>query len=208
MEIVHRMFRREVVVLGRAVGRVPEGDTTGARPVASHATLILDFLVNHHAGEDELLWPLLRARSNEGRELVDLMEVQHREIHGILTDLRARLQLWEGTAHQQDRDVLVRLLGQLREILHAHLDAEERLLLPLARMVLTSMEWGALGRHGAAGTPRRPLLALMLLGAILEDADAAEREDFLANVPRPARLAWSTIGRRRYAAYAAGLRLT
>ena len=53
-----------------------------------------------------------------------------------------------------------------------------------------------LGQHGLAAMGRAR--ALMTLGAILEDATPRERAQFLHTVPRPARIAWYLVGRRRY----------
>jgi hypothetical protein len=39
---------------------------------------------------------------------------------------------------------------------------------------------------------------LFFLGMILEDADPAERQAILANLPAPARLVWRAFGQRQF----------
>ena len=70
----------------------------------------------------------------------------------------------------------------------------------LAAHYLTAREWAALGEHFVATTPKSELL--IFLGAVLERAQTEdERTALLAAMPIVARLAWWSIGRRRYASH-------
>ena len=57
-------------------------------------------------------------------------------------------------------------------------------------------EWARLGERFAAEVPKNKLL--FFLGMILEDADPAERQVMLANLPAPARFLWRTVGQRQF----------
>jgi hypothetical protein len=84
-------------------------------------------------------------------------------------------------------------------VLIEHLDDEENQLLPLAARYLTEPEWEALGEHFVATTPKTQLL--IFLGAVLEDGTSEEQAALLGAMPLVARLAWWSVGRRRYASY-------
>ena len=206
MIIIHRLFRREFQLLGPMVGHTAAGDTARAQQIAGHAVLVLNFLDNHHHGEDELLWPLLSARAGSATQALQRMESQHEAMAAAITAIRARLATWTQSASPEDRDTLSNLFDQLHPALVLHLDEEERHILPLARKYLSVAEWGKLAEHGQAATPRQKTTALMLLGAIIEDAGPNEAAQFLSTVPLPGRIAWRTIGKRRYRAYTTALR--
>src|SRR5262245_15210964 len=63
MAMVHRMFRRELLLAGDVVRHVACGDTRRAHMVAAHLRLINSTLHHHHSGEDQYVWPLLERRA-------------------------------------------------------------------------------------------------------------------------------------------------
>ena len=69
MYVVHRVFRREFVLIPQLVRQVAAGDTARAAVVGEHARLILLGLDIHHTGEDALLWPELLERDPPAAEL-------------------------------------------------------------------------------------------------------------------------------------------
>ncbi|MCP2337411.1 hemerythrin domain-containing protein [Actinomadura rupiterrae] len=197
MEIVHRVLRRESRLLVELVAAVAPGDTARARVLADHFRIYRLGLRNHHEGEDELLWPPLLARVDLKADIVLRMEAQHERITATLTRLDAAVPAWEAAAGADERDTLVAALTEHRAVLLEHLDDEEATLLPLAAEHITEREWASLGDHLVNNTPKPVLLTLF--GAVLEDADPAERALVLRGVPAPVRLVWHVIGRPRYA---------
>jgi hemerythrin-like domain-containing protein len=208
MVIIHRLFRREFRLLGPAVAGVAVGDVAAAKRVAAHGTIMIDFLDNHHHGEDELLWPLLAERAEQATDVLSRMEGQHELMATSIARIRSGMSSWAATASAGERRALVDDCAVMAAALPTHLDEEELQVLPLAREYLSVQEWGRLAEHGQAATPKQVSSALMLLGAILEDAGEGERARFLATVPLPGRLGWRFIGRRRYRAYVDALRPT
>jgi hemerythrin-like domain-containing protein len=196
MVVIHRAFRRESRLLGELVAAVPAGDTERAAVLGRHLTWYRDGLTNHHVGEDELLWPLLRQRVDVGTEIVVRMELQHGRVADTLTDVLGVLPAWQASAAADRRDELVSALSAHRRVVIEHLDDEENHLLPLAARCLTGPEWAALGGHFVATTPKAKLL--IFLGAVLEEATADERAALLGAMPLVPRLAWRSVGRRRY----------
>lgn len=197
MVVIHRAFRRESRLLAALIAAVPGGDTDRARVLARHFRWYRQGLSNHHHGEDELIWPLLHTRVDVGGDTVARMEAQHERVASTLDRATAAVTPWEATADASARDQLVAHLGDHRGVLLEHLDDEEAHLLPLARRHLSRREWGALGEHFLATTPKSQLL--IFLGAVLEDADASERASVLGAMPSAARLVWYSVGRVVYA---------
>ncbi len=196
MVIIHRAFRRESRLLAALIAEVPAGDAARARVLAAHFRWYQLGVHHHHTGEDELIWPLLLARVDLEADVVVRMEDQHERVAQTLARAAAALRDWEPSAAPAARDDLVAALTDHRAVLVEHLDDEEAHLLPLAARYLTVAEWGAMGEHFLAHTPRRHLL--ISLGAVLEQADPAERAAVLRALPRPARLVWHTAGRAVY----------
>lgn len=197
MVVIHRAFRRESLLLVSLIAGVEDGDRRRARALAAHLRWYRLGLHNHHHGEDELIWPLLRTRADLQAGLVLRMEAQHERVAESLDQVMLALPAWQAAASTPARDALVDALSEHRGVLLEHLDDEEAHLLPVAGRYLTQPEWDALGEHFLASTPKRQLL--IFLGAVLEDADAGERASVLTAMPAAARLIWQTYGQISYA---------
>jgi hemerythrin-like domain-containing protein len=196
--LVHRVFRREFRILPALIRAVPPGDTARAETIGSHLANVAGALHHHHEAEDELLWPVMLDRVGLRADLVHRMEAQHERLAGLLTridDLTAR---WRAHAAADVRDELADVLAQASGALDEHLGDEERELLPLVSEHVTPAEWNALNERGREAIPKNKL-ALVFVGAILEEASPRERKMFLAQLPGPARLLWRLFGPRIYA---------
>ena len=90
MVVIHRAFRRESRLLGELIAAVPDGDTERAAILGRHLAWYEAGLTNHHHGEDELLWPLLRQRAEVDAEIVARMERQHVQVADTLADVLGR----------------------------------------------------------------------------------------------------------------------
>ena len=204
MVVVHRAFRREAQLLHDLIAAVPDGDRRRAGILADHLRWYSSGLHNHHQGEDELLWPVLRERVRMPGDVITSMEAQHERIARTLDDVMSALPAWEQAAGPVGRAELVDSLAAHRAVVMEHLDDEETRLLPLAGRYLTQHEWDALGEHFVNTTPKGTLL--IFLGAVLEDADAAERGHLLGAMPAIARIVWRTVGRIAYSRRVARVR--
>ena len=204
MVVIHRLFRREAVLLPRIVRAVPAGDRVAVERTADATAEYIGGLHHHHAVEDELIWPLLAERAEATTDLREQMEKQHTAIDDSLTAVTAALTPWTATCTASDGEVLAAALDAHRLCLVEHLDAEEEFALPQIADHLTVAEWDAVGDRGLERVPRDKLL--LALGAILEDATAEEQAYFLSKAPLPGRIAWRLFGRRQYAARCRALR--
>lgn len=197
MVIVHRALRREIRLLGEMIAAVAPGDVKRAAVLAEHFADVRTGLINHHEGEDELLWPPMLSRVGLEREIVLRMEAQHERVAETLAAADALVTRWASTADADTRDRVVAALAEHYAVLAEHLDDEEAHLLPLAERFLTAKEWASLGEHFVMSTPKTKLLKFF--GMVMEEADERDRAIMLGGMPAPARLVWRLLGPPLYA---------
>ena len=202
MLVVHTALLREFRLAPAAVRRVPVHDGARAAVVDRHLGLVCDMLHHHHAAEDELLWPLLRARLPQ-RAVVHLeeAEAQHAGLDEALRRVAAARRDWVQRVDVERRDALVGVLEVLHHLLAVHLDAEERTLLPLAATHLTEAEWRAAGEAGAAAIPRTQMP--LVFGMFSYEGDPEVLTAMLRHAPAPARVLVPVLAPRVYARRAA-----
>jgi hemerythrin-like domain-containing protein len=195
MVLIHRVIRREFGQLPRQF-RTAANDRARSKLIGAHAREMLQFLHTHHTGEDELLFPLLRERAALDPATMDRMEAQHAQVDDAVTIISAALPSWTTNADPGTGEQMATTIEAMMPTLIDHLAEEEQTLLPIVSVTLTQSEWDHLGKHGMNAIPltRR----LVILGHIIEEANAAERHKFLQVVPAPARLAYKLIGRRQF----------
>jgi hemerythrin-like domain-containing protein len=198
MVIIHNVFRRLLGDLPRLVRATRPGDAARASVLADAYTEVAQGLHHHHTNEDELLWPLLMARVDGEKAQVLRAEEQHERVHELLERGADQVRVFRTTASTSSRDGLATTIEELDAALCEHMDDEERYILPLVEQHLTVAEWEQLGARGRASIPKDRML--VQLGWIIEGLPAADRKQFLARMPLPARLAWRFVGRRRFEA--------
>lgn len=203
MLLIHRLIRRELGLLPGMIRRAT-GNQTRARRIAAHVSEMLEFLHNHHEGEDQFIWPVLKASPGLDAPLIDRMESQHARVAGMVLRVQGDLPSWAASADATTGDRMAADLESMHEVLNEHLDEEESTVLPIVARALTAQQWDELARHGFAAIPGKR--RLVMLGHILEEATPEEKKKFLLNVPPPARLAFKLIGRRQQAREVAVLR--
>ena len=74
------VFRREFAHAPDIIGGVEAGDTRRSKEVSAHLGNIFSVLHHHHAAEDDLLWPMLRARVSLSEQDVARMQDEHAAI--------------------------------------------------------------------------------------------------------------------------------
>jgi hemerythrin-like domain-containing protein len=198
MLVVHTAMLREFRLAPDAVRRVPVGDTRQTGVVARHLHFLTDLLHHHHQGEDDLLWPVLRARtSSQTAQVIDEVESQHAALDRELATVEHLRATWADDPSARTRDELAHHVAQLHSLLRDHLELEERALLPLAAAVLTEAEWHAIGEAGVAEM-RKSTLPLAF-GMFAYEGDPAVLGDMLSAAPRIARVVLPVIAGRAYA---------
>lgn len=201
MVVVHGALLREFRLLALALVHVPPRTRRPVAAVSTHVTLLLGLLHHHHAGEDALLWPLLRERcSPAARHQLDVAEAQHAGIDASVQEVTAALEAWTSSPDDDRREALAVGLQGLHGLLDTHLDFEERMLLPLAASLLTEAEWHAIGEAAVAAMPK-PVLPLVF-GMFAYEGDPVVLRAMLQSAPALPRRILPRIAPRVYAARA------
>jgi hemerythrin-like domain-containing protein len=195
MLLVHGVIRREIGLMPTLVRRSAI-DPGRVAHVAAHATEMLEFLHDHHVGEDTLLWPPLTPRVPDSADLIARMASDHQQVERLVERARTLLRQWSESAGSTAGEELAAAFADLGALLDSHLATEEDEILPLAARHLSQQEWDELGKHGFAAIPGKRRLAM--LGYMLEGADEGERQRFAHHVPPPARLAYRLFGHRQF----------
>lgn len=196
MVLVHRAFRREFRMMPALIRAARTRDR--AEVLGAHLHNLTDALHHHHTHEDDLLWPMLLSRVGLDEDLVHRMESQHARLAVLLDRIAELNPRWRATGDRDLGDELAAAVAGASAGLDEHLADEENLILPLVSEHVTQAEWAAFNAAAQKTLPKNAL-ALYFVGAILEEADAAERARFLGDLPGPVRLVWRLVGDRYYA---------
>src|SRR4051794_17301507 len=196
MIVIHNLFRRVFGDLPGLIREVRSGDAARAAVLADAFVEVATGLHHHHTNEDELLWPTLLGRVEVERTFVLRAEEQHERVHELLERGHVRAASFRTDPIAEKREAFAATAAELEAALREHMADEERYILPLVEEHLTVAEWEELGERGRAGIPKERLL--IQLGWILDGRSPEECREFLAKLPRPARVAWRLVGRRKF----------
>lgn len=137
MGIVHDALRRDLVRMRDALALEPPAPRR--RALAGHLTWMMRFLDAHHSGEDDGLYPAVRAADPGAADLLDAMDAEHQAIHPAMEQVATRAARW--ASNGEDRNALVVAIDELSDVLLPHLDREEAEAMPLVSATLTQREW-------------------------------------------------------------------
>lgn len=175
--LVHDLHRRVSSVLAEAA----------AHPAASAAALaeVRDFLVaqleTHHKCEDNILWPMIEDRAPGAAEPLARLSGEHDQLDAALDALAT------APVDEPGRTALVDAAVAVRDLVHAHLENEEPILLPALRDHVSEEAWEDFARQVRATTPD---VGTHLLVGVLEQVGTPEEvEIILRDVPTPVRAA-------------------
>ncbi len=203
MYAIHDCLRAEFSRLPGLVEAVAPGDSARAGVVGGHVMVMTSVLHAHHEGEDELVWPVLQVRSPEHVQLVEEMTEQHGQMVTAIDRAQEQAQAWMADAGEDGRAALMTTLAGLNEDMVAHLEMEEREVVPLISRDMTQDEYAAVGAHSRASLSPEQLA--VGLGLILADTTPERGEAILAGMPAEGRAAFEQFGVPIYEAYAARL---
>lgn len=201
---VHRVFRESFATAAPLVGSVAPGDADRAEVVGSYYANVLAFLHSHHEGEDELVWPKLLERCPAEAETISRVAQQHQTVVSSLEAADARLAEWRADPQVESGASLAAALATLGAELAAHLDDEERVILPIAAEHMSPQEWGELPSHGMAHFGGDKIW--LILGLIQEQMTPELIAHMESMMPPPVRDFWISTGRPQFQAFIAQLR--
>jgi hemerythrin-like domain-containing protein len=201
MRLVHRVFRREFAAMPGLIAGVPAGDSVRAKVVGDHLRFMVDALHNHHAAEDETVWPLLHNRVPARADDIERMENQHNDIVGAVKRVNASLSVWVGSPGGPTADQLLAAVAELGAVVVAHLDDEELNAVPIIQEHLSQDEWDVTVKRGTAFLTSHPMLAIVQGGLVLDYASADERQTFMSGLPLVPRLLLRFLSPRMTSSY-------
>jgi Hemerythrin HHE cation binding domain len=188
MRAMHSALRRDVASLETLAS-----DRTGELPTATQDPWdeLHQRLDRHHRAEDDDLWPVLLSHLDQAtdRRLVNEMVSEHRDLSALITKVDRAM---DGRG---DVGAAVVALGSA---VRAHLDHEERAVLPLIERHLSRAEWRAFLDTERRQTPVRERPEF--IGWLLHEASDTDKAAVLAELPPPGRHVATRILRPRYAA--------
>jgi hemerythrin-like domain-containing protein len=188
MRALHAALRRDLSRLREAAGQL-EGAAGAPPTVLAGWDAFQAELGNHHAAEDDDLWPLLRRELSDPSELasVDAMVTEHQLLAPALAGVDAAL---------RGGGELTASVERLGNVLLGHLAHEERDVLPLIEKHLTQAQWRTVLHQERSRRPARDRPEF--LAWILDDASEQDAAAVLAEMPPPARLVYRRVLRPRY----------
>jgi hypothetical protein len=201
---LHRVFRDALGAAAPLVGSVATGDIERADVVGSYYANVLALLHAHHEGEDVLVWPKLVERAPAEADTVMRVAGQHEGVLAALESAEALLRGWRGDPQIESGAVLAASLATLGAELSAHLDEEERVILPIAARYISPAEWGELPGHGMQHFGGDKIW--LVLGLIQEQMSVEQIAGMEAHMPPPVREFWTNVGRDQFVAFVAELR--
>ena len=97
----------------------------------------------HHRKESDLLFPMLRSRSDTAAEVLDKLDRDHAVGKRAIRDLEHTLLAWEMLGETRREDFAQAVERYLSFYLK-HMQLEEEIVLPMAQQVLQAEDWAVL----------------------------------------------------------------
>ena len=128
--LTHSLLRNELPRIAAALSGGPMTPEEQA-VIEDHLRLVSDHLIRHHQEEDEFHWPLLVSRAPRAGRLLALLEAEHTEMDPLVDFVRDR------DRSRQERSAA---MTRLSELVLAHLEEEDRSVVPLLAIHVTAEE--------------------------------------------------------------------
>lgn len=144
MRIVHDALRRD---LARATATLARRELTSPaqrRAIAAHLNWMMGFLHDHHASEDNGLYPLVRERARgevEALEVLDRMAAEHDVIAPRSAAVEAAATALAADLSDDAAQHTMAALDALANVLLPHLQEEEDDAMPITSRLITTAEW-------------------------------------------------------------------
>ncbi len=157
--------------------------------IGSYYENVLEFLHVHHAGEDELIYPILEERCADDLAMLERVDAQHRLLDEPMDKARIAITSWRAAPSAEGGKKVVGLIGEIDETLRPHLGEEETMVLPIASAWISPEEWQQLPGHALQSfSTDKPWLAL---GLVRERLTPEQSDQMLAGMPPPLQALWT-----------------
>jgi hemerythrin-like domain-containing protein len=173
--------------------------------IGSYFENVLEFLHVHHAGEDELIYPILEERCIEDKAMLERIDAQHGLLNGPMDEARTAIAAWRADPSIDRGRAVVDLIGSIDETLTPHLEEEESEVLPIASAWISPEEWALLPGHALQSfSADKPWLAL---GLVRERLTSDQRDRMLSGMPPPLQSLWTQEWEPAFNGFIAEVRL-
>lgn len=198
MYVMHHALRRDLARFASGIARTPLGDVDTWSALSGRWDRFTHVLHEHHHAEDTHYWPVLDAAvaargTGSDRAEVDAMITEHAEIDPALAALTGAFRAMTEHPCEDHRHALEIRLAGLRDVLGAHLEHEETVVLPLVQRVMSAAEFAAVER--AIESSYRLRDAPFLIGWVSDGLPADVRERLLTRSGAPFRILYTVVHR-------------
>jgi hypothetical protein len=173
MLAMHAAFRRDL-------SRLEQTADAATPNVLAGWDVLSRRLVVHHEAEDDDLWPVLRSKTDA--PAIDQIVAEHERIADTLSEVERTLR------HGGERG---RVAHEFADLVRAHLDHEERDVLPLVEKHLTPEEWEQFLQTERAR--QTPSTGAEFMGWVLDDAEPEHADAIWREIPPPARVVYQLV---------------
>jgi hypothetical protein len=143
MGIVHDALRRDLSRATAALSSTRPPPDQRRVAIAAHVRWMMNFLHAHHTGEDQGLWPLVRAHNPAAGDLLDQMDADHARISPQIDRVQEAAITYGTDASPTARQGLAAAIELLRSVLDPHLRREEDEMMPVVSRSITHAQWEA-----------------------------------------------------------------
>ena len=164
-------------------------DSERVEVIGSFYENVIEFLHVHHAGEDELIYPVLEERCAESRSVLERIDNQHKLLYAPMDAARSAIATWRAAPSTDHAQAVIDAIASIDEPLRPHLAEEETVMLPIAAQWMSPEEWGQLTGH--ALTSFRADKPWVALGLVREQLSQEQRDGMLAGMPPEMRTMWT-----------------
>jgi hemerythrin-like domain-containing protein len=172
--------------------------------IGSYCENVLEFLHVHHAGEDELIYPILEERLVEDKAMLERISAQHGLLDDPMDQARTAIGTWRTSPSTEGARAVVSLITTIDETLRPHLEEEETEVLPVASAWLSPEEWAQLPGHALRSFGGdKPWLAL---GLVREHLTSDQRGQMLSGMPPELQSLWTEQWEPAFNAFIAEVR--
>lgn len=145
LRLIKDEHRSLAAVIRAAEHVVEKAASTGKRPDFRLLRAILYYLREfperrHHPNEDRVLFRRIKSRTHDADAVIAELEDEHQRGEVLLQRLATALGSWEADT-AEGRKAFADALSLFSTFYWAHMDKEERRVLPIAEQSLTSEDW-------------------------------------------------------------------
>ena len=189
---VHRAIRSAGHALARAAGTMRPDDDDRMDALVRYWTGHAGEILAHHRVEDEIFFPALLERVPDRLVVLDQLAAEHHQLDVLMEETRRAI---ECLVTGDDPTRAAPALGRLAEVMDAHLDLEDREVVPAFVEHFSRAEYDELTKAAIASVGLGKQAAFTV-PYVLYWANDEERATMLASAPLPMRILYRLTRKR------------